>query len=193
MLSMYYYDHPSLGRIYISIKPRNKGINLRCSRSRISMSLPSEGYFKQGLRLLEQNAGKLREALEIQQKRRRALEPSNEEKAEIMLRAVRYLPGRLAELASIHGFSYGRCSVRWTTSRWGSCSAKGNISLSARLMELPQKYIDYVLLHELCHTRQMNHGPLFWAEMERVLPGSRALMREMNAYCRNAFSGYVHE
>ena len=79
-----------------------------------------------------------------------------------------HLPRRLQQLSQQHGFDYGRCTVRQVVSRWGSCSAQKNISLNAALLLLPVELVDYVLLHELCHTRQMNHSAAFWGEMTAV-------------------------
>jgi predicted metal-dependent hydrolase len=82
--------------------------------------------------------------------------------------AKRFLPPRLRELAEKHGFKYSQCSVRNSHSRWGSCSGKGNISLSIYLVLLTEELIDYVLLHELCHTVEMNHGERFWAILDKT-------------------------
>ena len=81
-----------------------------------------------------------------------------------------YLPDRLARLAELHGFDYSGCTVRHARTRWGSCSRLGKINLNASLILLAPELLDYVLLHELCHTRQFNHSPLFWAEMHAVCP-----------------------
>ena len=78
------------------------------------------------------------------------------------------LPLRLHELAAQHGFSFTRVGINSARTRWGSCSSRGHINLSLYLMMLPQTLSDYVLLHELCHTREMNHGPRFWALMDQV-------------------------
>ncbi len=78
------------------------------------------------------------------------------------------LPPRLYRLAGKYGFSYGKLKINTSRSRWGSCSAQGNINLSSYLVLLPGHLIDYVLLHELCHTREMNHGPGFWKLMDEV-------------------------
>ncbi|MDL2316350.1 M48 family metallopeptidase [Desulfovibrio sp. OttesenSCG-928-A18] len=72
---------------------------------------------------------------------------------------------QLHSLALAHGFHYTRLSIRYQKSRWGSCSSKGGISLNACLMFLPARLIRHILLHELCHTRVMNHGQAFWKEL----------------------------
>lgn len=88
----------------------------------------------------------------------------------VELKAKQYLPRRLAELATQHGFYYHSTQVRQAKTRWGSCNQQGKISLNAGLVLLEPSTLDYVLLHELCHTRQMNHSAEFWAEVARVCP-----------------------
>lgn len=78
------------------------------------------------------------------------------------------LPERLRTLAALHGFNYSGVRINSARTRWGSCSSKRNINLSLFLMILPSELSDYVLLHELCHTKEMNHGTRFWALMDKV-------------------------
>ena len=89
------------------------------------------------------------------------------------------LPGRLAALASLHGFVYKKVFIKNNVSNWGSCSSLGNINLNLRLVTLPPELADYVMLHELCHLRYMNHGPQFHALLESVCPNHRALARQL--------------
>jgi len=97
-------------------------------------------------------------------------------------RAGEELAGRLERLSQAHGLSYSRLFIRCQRTRWGSCSAKGNISLNAKLVNLPEELIDYVIVHELVHTRIMSHSRSFWAELERRVPGARAMDRELKKY-----------
>jgi len=92
------------------------------------------------------------------------------------------LPPRLAELAALHGFKYNQVRIKHNSSNWGSCSELGNINLNLNLMRLPEHLRDYIMLHELCHLRYLNHGPEFHALLESVCPGHRALARELKAY-----------
>ena len=96
----------------------------------------------------------------------------------VQVEALRILPSRLGMLASLHGFKYTGVTVRKTRTRWGSCSSKKQINLSISLMFLPEYLIDYVLLHELCHTVEMNHSQRFWALMDKVTNGSAQLFRK---------------
>ena len=92
--------------------------------------------------------------------------------------AQRELPSRLKELADKHGFRYTRVTLRDSHSRWGSCSNRASISLSIYLQLLPQHLIDYVLLHELCHTIELNHSDRFWALMDKVTGGKAKSQRK---------------
>ncbi|MDH4320136.1 MAG: M48 family metallopeptidase [Desulfobulbaceae bacterium] len=96
--------------------------------------------------------------------------------------ATRILTARLHELARRHGFVYQRVTIRNQKSRWGSCSAKNNISLNMKLMLLPPELMDYVLLHELLHTRIKNHGPAFWDGLERLAGDARQKRARLKAY-----------
>jgi len=101
-------------------------------------------------------------AEEVQQWLRKVIGEALRKNAKIIL------PGRLQELATQYGFVYRQVRINSSRSRWGSCSGSGNINLSYLLMVLPSHLIDYVLLHELCHTREMNHSDRFWALMDEV-------------------------
>ena len=91
---------------------------------------------------------------------------------ELQLRklAAQELPRVLRELAVVHQFPARRVTVRNQKSRWGSCSRHGSISLNWRLIQTPAFVRDYIILHELCHLREMNHSARFWREVERVCP-----------------------
>src|SRR5688572_26971630 len=89
------------------------------------------------------------------------------------------LGAQLSVLARERGFSYSRIQVRRQRTRWGSCSASGTISLNVCLMFLSPAVVRYLFIHELCHTRHMNHSAHFWALVERHEPDYRQLDREL--------------
>jgi predicted metal-dependent hydrolase len=92
------------------------------------------------------------------------------------------LPQRLQGLAEKGGYKYHSVSVKALKSRWGSCSSTQDIALNLYLMQLPWQLIDYVLWHELTHTKIMRHGPPFWTELERHVPHARNLSKEIHTY-----------
>ena len=80
------------------------------------------------------------------------------------------LSQRTAYFARQMGVSYGRITVRAAKTRWGSCSSRGNLNFHWKLALMPPEVLDYVVVHELAHRREMNHSPAFWAEVARILP-----------------------
>lgn len=101
---------------------------------------------------------------------------------ELRRQAKEYLPGRLNYLANLFGFQYNTLRIKHNSSNWGSCSSKGNINLNLNLMRVPQDLQDYVMLHELCHLKYLNHSPQFHALLESVCPGHREKQRRLKEY-----------
>ena len=115
-------------------------------------------------------------------RRRRSRLPETAEVADLRAKAKAILPGRLRELAAENGFEYNQVRIKHNVSNWGSCSSKGNINLNLNLMRLPEDLRDYVMLHELCHLKHMNHGPEFRALLESVCPDHRTLRSRLRDY-----------
>ena len=84
--------------------------------------------------------------------------------------ALEVIPERVKYYAPLVGVTYGRITIRNQKSRWGSCSAKGNLNFNCLLMLTPPEVIDSVVVHELCHRKEMNHSDRFYAEVLRVFP-----------------------
>ena len=95
---------------------------------------------------------------------------TNEEIKKLADKALQHIPKRVSYYAKQIGVTYGKITIRNQKTRWGSCSSKGNLNFNCLLMLMPPEVIDYVVVHELCHRKQMNHSVAFWAEVEKVIP-----------------------
>jgi len=93
--------------------------------------------------------------------------------------AKRYLPERANELADKYGFRINKVTVRNQKTRWGSCSVRGNLSFNFNLVQYKKEIIDYVILHELCHLKEMNHSKKFWLLVEKICPDYKTLRKEL--------------
>jgi predicted metal-dependent hydrolase len=98
------------------------------------------------------------------------------------MKAKKHLMKRLNDLAGKYGFTYRRVFIKNQKTRWGSCSSKDNISLNINLVRLPQQLQDYVILHELVHTKHKNHSKKFWAAMDELVGDSKQLRKQMRKY-----------
>ena len=101
--------------------------------------------------------------------------------------AKEYLPRRVKALAIDHNFNYQKLTIKNTKSRWGSCSFDNNINLSLHLMRISNELIDYVILHELVHTKVKNHSSKFWETLEKHCPNSKILDKELKKYSLRIF------
>ncbi len=98
----------------------------------------------------------------------------------LFAKAQQYIPERVAQLAFQYDFEFNRVKVKKLKSRWGSCSSKKNLSFNYRLMEYSPAVIDYVIIHELCHTRIMNHSKKFWTLVGGIIPDYKLLKQKLN-------------
>lgn len=97
-------------------------------------------------------------------------------------KARRRLVERLDELSRKYEYTYNKVAVKNQKTRWGSCSAKNNISLNVQLIRLPADLMDYVILHELVHTRIKNHSKAFWDQLNELVRDAKQLDRALNQY-----------
>lgn len=91
--------------------------------------------------------------------------------------ALKVIPERVEYFAKVIGVTYGKITIRNQKTRWGSCNSKGNLNFNCLLMLAPPEVLDYVVVHELCHRKQMNHSKAFWLEVEKVLPNYKEVRK----------------
>ena len=136
----------------------------RASTGEIQRAVASaEGWIEERMKRLEGE----------QQRAVRAGLLSEEDIARLTARAKEYIPGRVAHYAPLIGVEPGRITIRKQKTKWGSCSSKGNLNFNCLLMLAPPEVIDAIVVHELCHLKQMNHSKKFYDEVLRVFPEYR--------------------
>lgn len=167
---------PELGEIIFRRNTKARNYIIRISQKKVKVTIPCFGSFRKAYQLFQQNKDKVLSKIEQQNKVSASL--SEKEILRLKELAKSSLPQKLAELASEHGFRYKICKIGKSRSAWGSCSSSGTIILSCYLMLLPENLIEYVLLHELCHTVHPNHGADFWSLMDVHTAGKAKLLRK---------------
>jgi Predicted metal-dependent hydrolase len=173
--------HPLLGTVCFTPKRGNRNFRLRVNAKGVFVSYPSLLSLAQAQAFLEAKLPWVQEAIvRVRAKEAQAPAISLQELEQLWRQAHVLLPPRLATLAQQHGFQHEQVRIKNNRSNWGSCSGKNNINLNFRLVTLPAHLQDYVLLHELCHTRIKNHGPQFWALLDSHTNGrAKALAKEL--------------
>ncbi|HZK03488.1 MAG TPA: M48 family metallopeptidase [Bacteroidaceae bacterium] len=173
--------HPKLGEIIVKKNFKAKGISMRPTAEGVIVTVP---VFLSGNRVIKQvldsnivNLSKNQAQIRVQNKKN----PHTEE--DLIAIAKRVLPEKLFRLSKKHGLPFNKVTVRRSRTRWGSCSTKKNISLSCYLVLLPDHLVEYVMIHELCHTIEMNHSDRFWALVEKNTGGkSKELRAELRKH-----------
>jgi len=177
---MRYIDIDGVGPVLFERSRRARRIIISVNSTRgVRVAVPPRASYGRAAEFARGKAGWIRK----QQSLIRQAERSFGNVAEIDRPAARRrLVSRLEELARIHGFSYNRVFVRNQRTRWGSCSAVNNISLNVKLTLLPAELSDYVLLHELLHTRIKDHSRRFWSELDQYVGEARSRATELRKY-----------
>lgn len=173
---------PSLGPVLFTHSPRARHLSITVKPDQTikvtipkRVSLKTAGIFLQSkIPWVKKSLNKLKQLQQDYPPQK--MPPINKTKAKTILTA------RISLLARKYKFSYNKLFIRNQKTRWGTCSSKNNVSLNINLIRLPQKLQDYVILHELVHTKHKNHSEKFWAEMDKLVGDGKKLRKEIKKY-----------
>ena len=173
-----------VGEVLIERSYRARHINISVKAFKgVRVAVPHGVSFDKARQFAESKRNWIKKYLDKMKQVEKEYEVFSKHSAEINKgEARRKLVNRLNELSAQHGFRYNKVSVRNQKTRWGSCSSKNNINLNMKLVRLPDEMIDYVLLHELVHTRIKNHTQAFWAELNKFVENAKEMRKKMNEY-----------
>lgn len=179
---------------YKVIRSNRKTLAIEVTDDGVLIRAPYRATDIQIKEIIRKNEGWIREkqaALEEEPKPEPAIDRLSMDEIQVLADQAReVIPKRVAYYAPLVGVTYGRITIRNQKTRWGSCSAKGNLNFNCLLMLAPPEVLDSVVVHELCHRKQMNHSKAFYAEVLRAFPeyhkwngwlkeNGQALMRRM--------------
>jgi hypothetical protein len=175
----YLVEHPEVGTIKYIGNNRAKRIIISVKPEFVRVVIPKRQSFKSAQKFVESRLEWIKK-----NKTKIKLQTQKKDKLPEIDRDVarKVLCRRIGELAQLHNFVYNRVSIRKQKTRWGSCSSKNNINLNMNLLHLPSELIDYVLLHELVHTRVKNHSKNFWNELDEIVPNARIVDQKLKDY-----------
>ena len=177
--------HPTLGVIECvrSLRARSIRLSVRPNGT-IRLTYPFFVRQKDAIAFAESKEEWILKTRERLEERRKAIPTISRVQAKELLNSARgYLPVTIARLAKEHGFHYTSLRLTTARTRWGSCSGKNGISLSIFIMLLPEHLREFIILHELCHTRHHNHSEAFHALLDSLVQGKeKAFNRELKAY-----------
>ena len=156
------------------IRCRRKTIGIRIDDAgRITVRAPLRTSEAEIRRVLESKRTWIEKTLEKGSARAQVPKLTEGELEDLVKLGRKVIPARTAEWARQVGVTYGRVTVKKQKTLWGSCSAKGNLNFNCLLLRCPEDVMDYVIVHELCHRKEMNHSSRFWQLVAAVLPDYR--------------------
>lgn len=177
-------DDQEFGRICLRSNRRARRFVFRIKEDALVCTIPAGARKSDLIRAIEELRPRLRIMAQRAEERRAHQQRLTPEQTEsLRQQAKKLLPPRLQALASARGLQFRKVNIRKSHTRWGSCSSKGNISLSLYLMLLPPHLQDYVMQHELTHLIEMNHSSRFWALLDEVTAGNALQYRKEISNC----------
>jgi predicted metal-dependent hydrolase len=173
-----------VGPVLFERSARAKYLNISVKPFRgVRVAVPRGMSFKMAEQSVNAKAGWMQKHIaKMKQLEKEHEEVSGKEVQIDRKEAEKTLVARLKELAGKHGFTFNRVFIRNQKTLWGSCSSKNNISLNVKVLLLPEDLRDFIILHELVHTKVKNHGRDFWAALLKAEPNAKAFTFRVNKY-----------
>lgn len=161
--------------------PRSKSLRVTIRRGEVLVTLPTRMPIRLAEQFLHQKSAWILNKLDHLERAVNAISPFDKlpPYAKAKRQALAFVKRRVELLNNFYGFTYTGLSIRNQKTRWGSCSSNGKLSFNYRIIGLPPNLVDYLIVHELCHLKEMNHSAKFWSLVEQTLPEYRKLRREL--------------
>ena len=156
--------------IYKIVRSDRKTIGLEVEAGKVTVRAPRNARKKDIVAFIKENKDWIRQKLKEFPKKVDGGCFTEEQIAELSANARAVIPPRVQQYANVLGVEYNRVTIRHQKTRWGSCSGKNNLNFNCLLLLVPQEVMDYVILHELCHLKHMNHSKDFYQELYSVCP-----------------------
>lgn len=156
--------------------------NIRVSvdpHGQIKLTLPWYVPQIMGKRFLQNNAAWIQKTLSDVESRPKPKTYSKQELTEMKIKTRNLVRDRIQHFNAFYQLEYHRLTIRNQKTRWGSCSSNKTLSFNCKLCLLPPALIDYVVVHEICHLKHMDHSVKFWSLVERQIPNHRSLRRQL--------------
>lgn len=155
------------------IRSDRRTVGLEIRQGRLILRAPRRMTRREIDRFLQEHRQWIDRHMEKARQQQAVPKLTAEELQALAARAKVVIPQRVAHFAPLVGVEYGRITIRTQRTRWGSCSSKGNLNFNCLLMLAPPQVLDSVVVHELCHRKEMNHSARFYEQVLRVMPDYR--------------------
>jgi predicted metal-dependent hydrolase len=174
-------------KVFYSVKPSRRGRYLRMviePDGEIVVSVPHPMFEGMVAGFLRQKAKWILKHLEQVKttEGRTVIKHSKRDYEKNKTTFLRLVEERLKFFNTFYQLPYGRISIRNQTSLWGSCTRAGNLQFNYKLIHLPKRSMDYVIVHELCHVREHNHSARFWSLVARMIPDYKTIRKSLHKY-----------
>lgn len=170
------WEIAGIGYVTVVASDRARYVRITLKRDgAVTLTMPARLPLAQGRQFLESRLAWIK-------RHRRQFRQLGELPVAGRTEARRILTGRVHDLARAHGFAFNKVFIKSQRTLWGSCSNRNNINLNVNLLRLPEILRDYVILHELVHTRHKNHSKAFWQDLNRIVGDGKGLHRQLRSY-----------